>query len=605
MICGKCGEKNSPNARFCNKCGNKLASICRIRVSQLIKSRYKIKDILCESVQQGIYIAEDEHQNKDVVLKLLYLSGINQDKAKAVEVGFKKEARRLLHLNHPSIPKTVDFFCDNQRCCLVMDYLKGQDIQAIMNNRHETPLPQSQVMRWLVQILDAMDYLHSQSPPIILRDFKPGHVLVGEGDRVFILDFGIFQNYLLAENRGMLGTAGFSAPEEYKGFADPRSDIYSLGAVLHYLLTGINPSSPDNPPFTFTMIRKVSPYITEPMEELVMKMLRMKMEERYQSVKQIMAAMKGLFSNVGKSRGLFSRGIAQYNKGEYDQALKTFSRAIVVNPENAKSYLWRGMCYEKQFDYTNAEKDYTRALNIDKHYLSALCNRGEIYYNRGEFEKSWDDYDRAISLDPSYAEAYKGRGLAAKELGDFKDAVIDFNFAIEIDPGYDEAFLWRGLTYYTTGEFGLAIEDFDRAIEINPDYEDAYMGRALAYEGMGNFESSIEDNTLAIEINPDSPSAYYGRGAAYRRLGSPEYALEDLNRALKLDPEYPDAFFERGVVLYEINRLKEAINDFTSAIKLDVNYAEAYKYRGKAYRQIGKYQESKKDISRYEALMGV
>lgn len=600
--CKNCGTENIDTARFCINCGHNTGEAHKITPSYIFNSRYHVEKSIKESEFGGVYLCRDSLQNTEAVVKAGFLTGMGFDKAEQIRNRFKNETRVLLHLSQTSIPKILEFFCEKDIIGLSMQYIRGQDLHSIMKERDNTPLPQGQVLKWLVQLLELLDYLHSHSPSVVFKDLKPSHIMVSTGDRIYAVDFGISGIFMPHDRLIIERSEGFAAPEVYKGLINHLSDIYSLGAITHYLLTGIDPSAPGVPPFSFESIRQSSPYVTESLDNLIISMLRMKMEDRPQSVKQIITMLQSVFSASGKSRGLFSRGMAQYNKGDFKQAIKTFSRSIVVNPDNAKSYLWRGMAYESIGNPDAAEKDYTRALSIDPQYMAALCKRGEIYSQKGDNNKALSDFNDAIRLEPDYAEAYKGRGLVHKDMGNFKRAITDFNIAIDIDPGYDEAFLWRGLTYYTLGEFGLAIEDFDRAIEINPEYEDAYMGRALAYDGLGRFDISIGDNTLALEINPDSASAYYGRGSAYRRSGSPDLALQDLNMAIRLDQEYADAYFERGLVLYEMSRLKEAIDDFSRAIHFDPEYREAYRYRGKALKRTGRPDEAEKDLSRYDSL---
>ena len=600
--CKNCGTENVDTAKFCINCGNHTVEIQKLSQSYIFNNRYHVEKAIKEGKNRGVFLCRDNLKNTEVVVKTGFLTGMENAEAEQIRNNFRNEARILLHLSHIALPKMIEFFCETDKCSLAMQLIQGQDLHSIMKERDNNPLPQGQVLKWLIQLLELLDYMHSHSPSILFKNLKPSHIMISAGDRLYAVDPGISEIFLPSGSMMISGSGGFAAPEVYKGFIDQRSDIYSLGAIAHYLLTGIDPSAPGVPPFSFGSLRQSSPYITESLDNLIMSMLEMKMEDRPQSVRQIITQLQSVFSSTGKSRGLFSRGMAQYNKGDFKQALKTFSRAIVINPENAKSYLWRGMAYESLGNPDAAADDYTRALSIDPMYMAALCKRGEIYSLKGENDKALSDFNDAIRLEPDYAEAYKGRGLVHKDMGEFRRAITDFNIAIDIDPGYDEAFLWRGLTYYTVGEFGLAIEDFDRAIEINPEYEDAYMGRALAYDGLGRFDVSIGDNTLALEINPDSPSAYYGRGSAYRRSGSPDLALQDLNMAIRLDREYADAYFERGLVLYEMSRLKEAIDDFSRAIRYDPEYREAYRYRGKSLKRTGRAEEAERDFEKYDSL---
>jgi len=602
IVCIKCGAKNDQSARFCGQCGEKLAVIQLIPVSSVIRKRYKVEAILRQGPYSAVVKALDGNRGREVALKEVLLPETGPAAIESTIQGFKAKAGLLFHMSHPSLARVTDFFVESGKCYIVMDFIHGQDLQTIIDERNYTPLPQSQVLKWLIRILDALDYLHSHTPQLLFQDLKPSHIMISARGPVFLVDFGVSDYFKSLKSGGLFGTPGFAAPEQYKGFSDHRSDIYSLGAILHYLLSGINPASPNRPPFLFQGIRDVNPHVSSSFEKLIMSMLQMKIDDRPASVRQIIASLNSLGRDSGRSPDMFKRGIARYNQGEFESAIKSFKQSILLDPENVKAYLWRGMCNEGLGNVDSAIKDYTNALEIDFNYISALCKRGGVFLLQGENDKALLDFSRAVELDPNYAEAFKGRGLVYKEIGKFQEAIRDFDMALKIDQNYDEALLWRGLTYYTVGEFVLAIEDFDRAIEIRPEFEDAYMGRALAYDGLGRFDICIQDNTLAIEINPGSPSAYYGRGAAYRRMGMPSLALEDLDRAISLDPEYPDAYFERGLVQYEIGLVEDSIGDFTRAIEFDPQYAEAYKYRGKAYSRERNHKKAKEDLLKYEEI---
>ena len=107
------------------------------------------------------------------------------------------------------------------------------------------------------QLCDVLAYLHGLVPPIIYRDMKPSNVMLNSNGRVVLVDFGIARLFKAARKGTMIGTLGFAPPEQYQGLVDPRSDIYSLGATLHYVLTGRDPEK--FPPFSFPPVRELAP----------------------------------------------------------------------------------------------------------------------------------------------------------------------------------------------------------------------------------------------------------------------------------------------------------------------------------------------------------
>src|SRR5208282_1235243 len=142
---------------------------------------------------------------------------------------------------------------------LVMEYVAGRNLEEELAVRGE-PLPEGLVIDIARQLCDVLAYLHDLTPPVIYRDMKPSNVMLTEKGRVVLVDFGIARLFKAARKGTMIGTLGFAPPEQYQGIADPRSDIYSLGATLHYVLTGRDPEK--FPPFSFPPVRELRPDIS-------------------------------------------------------------------------------------------------------------------------------------------------------------------------------------------------------------------------------------------------------------------------------------------------------------------------------------------------------
>jgi serine/threonine-protein kinase len=164
---------------------------------------------------------------------------------------FYREASVLARLDHPNLPKVSDYFTEGGRDYLVMDFVPGDDLKSLMDEarRNQRFLEATLVVDWGLQLLDALDYMHHQDPPVIHRDIKPGNIKRTPTGLVKLVDFGLVKQMLPDEMTVTViqgrGTALYTPLEQYGGDAghtDPRSDLYSLGATLYHLLTNQPPA---------------------------------------------------------------------------------------------------------------------------------------------------------------------------------------------------------------------------------------------------------------------------------------------------------------------------------------------------------------------------
>lgn len=226
----------------------------------LLQNRYLIDRLLGGGGQGMVYLARDQRlANRTCALKEMVDHFI--DHAKRIEANdyFAREADTLAQLKHPAIPAITDRFDDQNRHYLVMEYVEGRNLEEELAARGE-PLPEGLVIDIARQLCDVLSYLHGHEPPIIYRDMKPSNVMLTPKGRAVLIDFGIARLFKASSKGTMIGTLGFAPPEQYQGNVDPRSDLYSLGATLHYVLSGRDPEK--FPPFSFPPIRELRPALS-------------------------------------------------------------------------------------------------------------------------------------------------------------------------------------------------------------------------------------------------------------------------------------------------------------------------------------------------------
>jgi serine/threonine protein kinase len=214
---------------------------------------------------------------------------------------FEREANILATLSHPAIPKIFDCFSEGNRSYLILEFIEGQDLESLLQ-RTASFLPEEQIISWAIQICDVLSYIHSHKPnPIIFRDVKPSNIMLDNQDRIVLIDFGIAKVFQTGQKGTMIGTEGYSPPEQYKGIAEPRGDIYALGATMHHLLTQRDPRH--EPPFTFHDYppRSLNPEVSERLEAVVMKALQYEIEDRYSTAEEMKFALQTVLIARGDS----------------------------------------------------------------------------------------------------------------------------------------------------------------------------------------------------------------------------------------------------------------------------------------------------------------
>src|SRR5579863_2442010 len=223
----------------------------------LLDGRYRVRKVLGVGGMGRVYLSNDTRlANRPVAVKeMIIADGIKEKKA--IE-DFTREASVLARLSHHGIPTLIDHFAENSRHYLVMEFVAGGDLQAMLDKAGpNSRMPENRVVRWARQILDVLDFLHGQSPPIIYRDLKPGNIMIAKDGRAMLIDFGIAR-FLPPGGRGtQIGSVGYAPPEQYMGNVERRSDLYSLAATMHHLLSGRDPQL--EPPFSFPDLRSIAP----------------------------------------------------------------------------------------------------------------------------------------------------------------------------------------------------------------------------------------------------------------------------------------------------------------------------------------------------------
>jgi outer membrane protein assembly factor BamB/tRNA A-37 threonylcarbamoyl transferase component Bud32 len=271
-----------------------------------LSNRYLIQGIIGIGGMSAVYRARDLHfpnVEKKVAVKEMVNSARDPVVKDSIVRNFEREANLLATLNHPAIPRIYDYFSQNERSYLILEFIEGKDLDAILKETVEV-IPEDLVVNWAIELCDVLNYLHTHKPdPIIFRDIKPSNIMVNLSQHIVLVDFGIAKPFQVGPKGTMIGTEGYSPPEQYRGEATPLADIYALGATLHHVLTRKDPGI--EAPFSFDErpIRQINPGVSAELEAIIYKAVQYNPENRFKSALDMREALRGvaaLFRNHSK-----------------------------------------------------------------------------------------------------------------------------------------------------------------------------------------------------------------------------------------------------------------------------------------------------------------
>lgn len=266
--------------------------VYRTEPGSVLAGRYRIIGAIGRGGMGSVHLAEDARLGGK--LRAIKLTKPLPEEREA----FIAEARLLGRLQHPHLPQIVDYFPPDRSgvACIVMDYVAGETLGerwAQMGGH----IPYPTLLRYMLQLCDVLRYLHAQDPPVVFRDLKPGNVLIDARDRAILVDFGIARLYRAGADSDTLrlGTPGFAAPEQLKGEqSDARTDLYGLGAVVYYLLSGGSFAYGRNP--RAKLDRLVPPRFADLLERL----LAERPEDRPASADELFRELEALAAEIGE-----------------------------------------------------------------------------------------------------------------------------------------------------------------------------------------------------------------------------------------------------------------------------------------------------------------
>lgn len=453
-------------------------------IGQIIDGKYEILTLIGKGGMSKVYLARDQRLNKQWAVKEIQKNARDEND-EAVSQSAIAEANMIKALDHPYIVRITDIIELEDVIYIVEDFVEGQTLGEILAK--EGPQPQERVIKWAIQLCEALEYLHTREHPIIYRDMKPANVMLRtegdnwENDKIKIIDFGIARTYKEdnIEDTKSLGTRGYAAPEQFggQGQTDARTDIYCLGKTLYHLLTGKFPYDNMDP------IRAWNPMLDPGLEAIIEKCIQTRPEDRFQSCAELIYAFK------------------HYN--EYGEAYRNMQKKklkkFVAATASAVGFLLAGIiCLSVRSGINNADFDQ----NILQAEKAATA------------EEKIDYYGRAIDIKPAEISAYTGMIDAMKDDAVFtveESNVLTSKITTNDDvlrnqEGYAELAFEIGKLYWYYYDYGnsgasdnqvtrmkSAIQWFTDAVEYG-DTTAPYYQMSKVYASIGEFNRDITMN---------------------------------------------------------------------------------------------------------------
>ncbi|HEY4002643.1 MAG TPA: serine/threonine-protein kinase, partial [Candidatus Xenobia bacterium] len=270
-----------------------------LAIGTVLQQKYRIENVLGRGGMGDVYLAHASHLKDQVAVKEVHPPMGKPDIQEAALQQFRQEAGLLRGLKHRMLPRVYDYFELDGVAYMVMEYIKGRSLDAVMMAEDE-PLPIPMVMGWAADLCDVLDYLHTHDPVVVYRDLKPSNIMLDVNGKIKLIDFGISKTFDKANPaltstfaRGAI-SPGFTAPEQYSGGTDPRTDLYSLGATLYALLTRTPPPSAVERAadiVSLVPLRTFRPEVSDQVAAAIEQLMKVRASDRHDSIEEVRTAL--------------------------------------------------------------------------------------------------------------------------------------------------------------------------------------------------------------------------------------------------------------------------------------------------------------------------
>jgi serine/threonine protein kinase/cytochrome c-type biogenesis protein CcmH/NrfG len=623
----------------------------------ILDGKFKIVQVLGEGGMGTVYKVEqiDKPGYFRAVKELLISPNTTEEERKSAIERFDKEIDLLFNLKHPRIPSLILSFHERGNNYFVMEFVPGRTLEKILED-NKGPLDEGQVINWMMQVCEALSYIHSRTPPIILRDLKPGNIIVTPDGNVQLIDFGIARRFdpNKRTNTENLGTISYASPEHLGSITAPgqkrsvqnpgklvqtdaRSDIYSLGATMYHLLTNREPDPIQTPPSGSILAKnprlrtvQIGGRVVCPVEQVIIKAMQQDPANRFQSAEAMRMALQYCLPNsatpatvqipaispnativvpVGEvicpKCGYHNRPGAKFCKRDgqplVQGAIAVPPRVVTqsaprapIQPRPVQPNVQPARVAVSAAPVSNSQTAYRLGLQFlnNKNYAQAV-NQFKMAQVPGK-----QSYDVLYNL----GRAYRQYGQSVKEQNknlfdeNMKSAAEQFEQAVAVKRDAVDAYFQLGMTFRDLALYDKSIMAFKSALQYAP-------GDSAIYYQLGNvamdqlYDREAEAYFLeGLKINPDHALILIALGRLYIRMNQAQVAITVLRQATQREPALWEGWYELGRAHMKAKEWKLALSALEQARQWNFEESEIYSAMATCYMKTNKKAEARQMV---------
>ncbi len=628
-------------------------------IGTVLDGKFKIVQVLGEGGMGTVYKVElvgRPGYYRAVKELLINLNTSAEERRSAIE-RFDKEIDLLFSLKHPHIPSFLLSFQERGNYYFVMEFVPGQSLDKMLE-KNKGPLNEEDVIKWMMQVCEALSYIHSFNPPIILRDLKPGNVMVTPSGEVQLIDFGIARRFdpNKRTNTENLGTISYASPEHLGSLTSPgqrrspqnpgklvqtdaRSDIYSLGATMYHLLTNYEPD-PIQTPATGSIraknprlrIVRVGNTVVCPVEQVIIKAMQQNPDQRFQNAEAMRTALQHCLPNYAPPSTVQIPAVTSANAtilvptnglicprcGFQNRPGAKFCKrdgqpltqgATAVPPQARVQYAARAPIQARPIA---SQPIRARPVAVSAPPAGdpvTVSRSGLQHLNNKNYVEAINQFRLALSFGkPSYdvlynlGRAYRQYGQSVKEKNkkvfneNLKLAAEQFEQAIRLKADALDAFFQLGMSYRDLALYAQASATFKKAQQLAPQDPAIYYQLGMVAMEQGYNRDAEKYFQQGLKINPEHALILASLGHLYIRTGRARSAISTLLQATQREPALPDGWYELGRAYMETREWQLALNAFGRALQLNNDAVNTYSAMASCYLKMNKRSEARQKV---------